>query len=399
MKAKLKTSVLLVSLFAIMSSMTAGFAAEYSVHDDEVRNRMKELNTKVQDIQEMLEIIRDKELSMDVLDKAAVQRKNDSMAKLTDFTSGSLTGFKMNANGIVSEQEYPDGIQGLKQLANAIGLKGTDYLNTGFNISGLPGLGNNKPDLKTIFMSHASDLLTKMSNGGKKSSKPGTIVQQEYKDVVEKFVAFADKDYYKGSDSPTCDIKRQQVINAISEEKGKLLLEERMLYDNTHAAKDVLDKNAGEIGKAKTDTDSTTGSDKFFGELASNANFNILGKSVDLGKLSGIGGLGDDSRKVIFNSANTSSVVAAEQQNTMVETLSFARDSLAMNLDIKLKSIKNRYDFLESIDYANRKLYEEAKAQATTKDFETKVESNINKRGTKYKSAWEDKYGDGIFGL
>ena len=334
---------------------------------------------------------------MDVLDKAAVQRKNDSMAKLTDFTSGSLTGFEMNANGIVSEQKYSNGVQGLKQLAKAIGLKSTDYLNTGFNIPGLPSWGDNKPDLKTIFMSHVSDLLTKMSNGSKNSSEPGTIVQQEFKDVVEKYSAFADKDYYKGSDSATCDIKRRQVVNAISEEKGKLLLEERMLYDNTHAAKDVLDKNAGEIGKAKTD--SSTGSDRVFGDLASSANFNILGKSIDLGQLSGIGGLGNDSRKVIFNSANTGSVVAAEQQNTMVETLSFARDSLAMNLDIKLKSIRNRYDFLESIDYANRKLYEEAKAQATTKDFETKVESNINKKGAKYKSAWEDKYGNGLFGL
>ena len=391
MKAKLKTSVLLVSLFAIMSSMTAGFAAEYSVHDDEVRSRMKELNTKVQDIQEMLEIIRDKELSMDVLDKAAVQRKNDSMAKLTD---GSLTGFKLNSNGLVSTQTY-DGNDGLIKLAKSIGLD--NYLNTGFNIPGLPGWGNNKPDFKTIFMGQVTDMLGKMNTRGSKASKPGTTVQENYKNTMDKYKAFADPSYFSGCDSATCDIKLVQGKAELDKGRGEILAQMQKDIDNAHAAKDMLDKNAGEIGKAKTD--SSTGSDKVFGDLAKNSNLSILGKSVDLGKLTGIGDLGGDSRKVIFNSANTGSIVAAEQQTTMVDTLLFARDSLEMNLDIQLKANQNSLDLIDAIEYSMRQNYDDAKALAIKNDFRTKVGNNINKTGTKYKSPWQDKYGGGLFGL
>ena len=66
-------------------------AAEYSVHDDEVRSTLRSVKSILQEIQK-------KEESMDLVDKTASARDNNNMLKL----SGSVSFMEQGGNGTIN---------------------------------------------------------------------------------------------------------------------------------------------------------------------------------------------------------------------------------------------------------------------------------------------------------
>lgn len=90
MKYKKIASVSLATMLLTFSASAFASGASYSVHDDEVRSTLSEIHGQVDEILKYLDVIKEKELSMDLMNKAAVERTNDNMTKLTPTSDMSF---------------------------------------------------------------------------------------------------------------------------------------------------------------------------------------------------------------------------------------------------------------------------------------------------------------------
>lgn len=94
---KYKRLIPSVAMTALLLLSVPAYAAEYSVHDDEVRSTLSDIKGQIQTIQQYLDVIKEKELSMDLLNKAAAERTNDSMTKLTPTNDMSFVSTNDNS--------------------------------------------------------------------------------------------------------------------------------------------------------------------------------------------------------------------------------------------------------------------------------------------------------------
>lgn len=378
MKRKLKTGVVLVSLFALMSSMTTVFAStpEYTVKDEKVIERLNK-------IEEILKVIEQKELSMDVLNKTQLQRQNDQMTKLS---IGKLTPI-FKPDGFMSTQQ--DNPLDISSIARGLGIP----ISIGGGLSGvkIPGLGSlggiigAQPDYQRIVLGSISDGLRKL--GGKN----GQPMREDYmfsslEELNEKLKPLGSPDIFKDCTSiESCNLTYADILEQCNYLRAGLYANRNLQRQESYNAIKVLDKNIGEISQADSNKQ---GSNGILGALIGGSNISLLSKSFE-----GVGGIGQNDTRKLFDNENSSSIVAKTEENTMLQTIDTAKRSIQLQnqyLDDVLRAGEQVIDLTESNAYDN---YVEKKAEI---ERNAVASLKYDKVGTKHKCAGEELYGGGI---
>lgn len=378
MKRKLKTGVVLVSLFALMSSMGTGFAStpEYTVKDEKVIERLNK-------IEEILKVIEQKELSMDVLNKTQLQRQNDQMTKLS---MGKLTPI-FKPDGFMSTQK--DNPLDISSIARGLGIP----ISIGGGLSGvkIPGLGSlggiigAQPDYQRIVLGSISDGLGKL--GGKNGQQQREdYVLHSSEELVEKLKPLASPEIFNDCASvESLNITYANVLDELDRLEMGLYATRNVYRQESYNAIKVLDKNIGEISQADSNKQ---GSNGILGALIGGTNISLLSKSFE-----GVGGLGQNDTRKLFDNENSSSIVAKTEENTMLQTIDTAKRSIQLKNQVDDDVLRTGLSYIEITrgqaydNYVEKKAELEEKAVASLK---------FDKVGTKHKCAGEELYGGSI---
>jgi len=335
---------ILVTAFVLLTM--PAYAAEYSVHDDEVRSTLSTIKGQIETIQEYLEVIKDKELSMDLLDKTAVERQNESMAKLDGNLStfmGTGDNSDINLSTILNPEEFNKILKKKNTPNDFIG----DLLKDSSNRIGL--------NLKKMGQSDIMILTTD--------------------DIYDMFYP---KDKFS-SDPKTAKEEAAQYMQSIAEQKLKLQDEYAALLNEKDKNVALSAKHIEEIGEAKSTRQENGLIDKLGGYSGL-----VDGTTTKTGAI--LGKSGTD----LFKTEGTTSIVATQEKTQGIVAEQLALDVLNSsfkNMGIRLQI---RMGELDACEEEVRRRYAESIAEAEKTTIEGMP---INRTGERPRRAFEGKYG------
>ncbi|MBR1374197.1 hypothetical protein IJ556_07090 [bacterium] len=290
MKGRKAVAALFMSTLLMMSTSVFAGGATYDVQDKEVRSTLSEVKTDVARIKELLEIIKQKELAMEHLDKAATERRNDSMQKLSLDTG--LNFVSENKNGI-----------NFGELLKA-------------------GAGG--------FLEKFTEDLSKQGIELKNFAKASPTISLKVGDFLLCFEGIANGKHFEGLTDPSTikDIYLQN-LQELSFAEAKIEQELADFEEKRKEADDKDEKRLEDITKAK-DSKSKDKSD-LWNKLASGEFNKLLGSigALSSGKfgVEDIGSILDNKEiKTIFMKEGTESATAAQERTTSVEAVRAAKE-------------------------------------------------------------------------
>ena len=380
MSAKKKVAGILCTALVLMS--TSAFAgATYSVHDDKVYDQLNDIKGQLETIKKYLAVVEEKEKSIDLLEKNAADRTNDSMQKLSVAEDSEFAKMVNDtANSFISKQDEntPEG----KKVANiwrkiiaAVGAGKGNFLEIAMNVLS----ADNK-----AFTQYIDSLDT-------------------FKIPLDRFVlqfdGICDGRNFNGLKTPDAKIK---VYYQNMQELAKLREQIKNDVDKVNEMDEELDKKGDkyleEIGKAK---DSKSSEKKSLANAIKNSQSLIANldnaKDILSGKGIGVKDLGsvlsNGNMQTIFMKDDTKSITGAQEQTS-------ALVGQQINFDIR-KAIKKAKIYsgaklkLDQLEIAINLNKEHLTIALSDGARETLSPDKIdNDKGQKISCAFEDEYGD-----
>ena len=332
----------------MITMSTSAFAATYDVEDKKAQELLTDIKGQVQTIVEMLDVVKEKEKSLDLLNKAATERTNDSMTKLS--LDNGMSFVSENTNGI-------------------------DFGSL------LKGNGN--------FLQKFTEDLAKDGIELKKFAKECPKISMDLGSFILQFDGILTGSNYEGLTEPDA-IKKVYIQNLqeLSKEEAEIEAEERDFDAKKKELDDKDEKRLQDTGKA-ADSKSEARTN-LWSDIASEQNMGILGKINGIGSGQGYGSMLDlDNIRTIFlppEDLGTESTTAAQERTTSVESIRASkemRDSEQKAFRAQARIKKDKIQLIIQINEANL-------VQALANAEKAKIEAlPIQRSLTKYESGFK----------
>ena len=283
-RMKYKKSVISALMVALVVMSTSAFAATYDVEDKKAQELLNEIKGQVGIIVEMLDVVKEKEKSLDLMDKAATERTNDSMTKLS--LNEEMSFVSENPNGI-------------------------DFGSL------LSGNGN--------FLEKFTQDLAKDGINLKQFAKNSPIVSSDLGSFILKFDGITTGANYEGlTDAESIKAVYLQNIQELSAEESKIEAEER---DFDAKKKEIDDKDEKRLEDTAKASDSKSESrQNLWNELASSKDILGVVNGIGSGRFDYGSVLSSDSLQTIFMKEGTESTTAAQERTTSVESIRASKE-------------------------------------------------------------------------
>ena len=371
MSVKKKVFGTLCVALMLMSTSTSVFAsgASYSVHDDEVRSTLNDVKNQLEIIKKYLAVVEEKEKSMDLLEKNAADRTNDSMQKLSVDSSSSLVS---DANSFMSEQD-----------ANPNSQQGRTNKQDWQRVLALVGKG--KGGFLELFMKNLAADGFAFTN----YIKGLDTFKISIGDFSAQFKGISTGSNYNGLKSPS-SIKKVYLQNmgVLAEQREKILNERMEVYKKRKELNEKAKKNLEEISKAK-DSKSDAKESLASAIKASQGllGSNLLSKGFNINDLGNV--LSSKNMQTIFMKEETESITGSQEKTTSAVAQDLAlkiTDSDVKNFDVHVNIKLGKLNALASLNDLNFTI---ALAEA---ERNTVGGLKVNSKGKKHKCAFGDKY-------
>lgn len=374
MGAKKKVAGILCTALVLMS--TSAFAgATYSVHDDKVYDQLNDIKGQLEVIKKYLAVVEEKEKSMDLLEKNAADRTNDSMQKLSPGDDSTLAS---TASSFMSEED-----------ANTA--QGRKNINDWQRVIGLLGKG------KGGFLESLIKTQVAKGLGLSNFMKGLNSYKVSLDDFVLQFDGISSGDNYNGLTNPsTITTVHFQNLQELAKQQAEIL-NEKAAYDEK---KDKLDeeskKELEEISKAKdskSDAKDNLASAILGsrGKLVNTDNWKSLlsGKGISVGDLGSV--LSSSDMKTIFLKDGTESTTAAQERTTGVAAVQLSKQLRDAEQKAYHAKIRIKLGAIEALIPLEDLHYHIALGEAAGKSVGG---ITVNSEGVKRKNAFDKKYKD-----
>ena len=381
-----KKKVVALIMSALLTCSATSFAATYSVEDTVARQKLEDIRAQLEIVLKYLDLLKEKNVSMDVMDKAAAERKNDSMRKLSLASNSTI------AKSIVSEGnngvDYSDVLGPI--VAQTIPHGNTIGIQEAIKVISGSGKGNFTQVLGGFLNKETQGIFGHINN-----KKAMRLPLDEYAKQIEQRTSY---DSYKSlTTESACRTYCKQVDDELVEDYVDYVKEYTEASAETKKFKDKTPGLLSDITKAKADTD--TNSNNLwsqigtFGSLLGNKGvfdgqtFNVGGKSIKLD----YGSFLDPTNITrLMNKEGTGSITGAEEKTTSVELVATSEKQVDMKLDDLAEETSARLGVIETGRVRNKDNCKVRIAEIT-KDRLRNLP--VREKGVKPVLMFEGKYG------
>ena len=374
MSVKKKVAGILCTALVLMSA-SAFAGATYSVKDEKVHEQLDDIRGQLEVIKKYLAVVEEKEKSMDLLEKNAADRTNDSMQKLSPGDDSTLAS---TASSFMSEED-----------ANTA--QGRKNINEWQRVIGLLGKG------KGGFLEGLIKTQVAKGLGLSNFMKGLDSYKISFDDFMLQFDGISTGNNFDGLTNPsTITTVHFQNLQEIAKQQAEILNEQAAYDERKSKLDEDAKKDLEEISKAK---DSKSDAKENLasailgsrGKLVNTDNWQSLlsGKGINVGDLGSV--LSSSDMKTIFLKDGTESTTGAQEKTTSVAAVQLSKQIRDAEQKAFHATLRIKLGALEALIPLEDLHYHIALGEAAGKSVGG---ITVNSKGVKRKNAFDKKYKD-----